>query len=74
MKRLFCHCEEQSDEAIYEFKIPCAKFAVIASECNERSNPEKFSCLLFVIARSVSDEAIYEYKISAQCFCRISKI
>ncbi|MBP3224822.1 MAG: hypothetical protein J6M14_05885, partial [Campylobacter sp.] len=28
--------------AIYEFKIPCAKFAVIASECNERSNPVKF--------------------------------
>ncbi|MDA3063096.1 hypothetical protein OFN73_08040 [Campylobacter sp. JMF_14 EL1] len=52
------------DEAIYEYKIPCAKFAVIASECNERSNPEKFPCLLFVIARNGASRfvAIYEYK------------
>ncbi|MDA3050284.1 hypothetical protein OFO03_07940 [Campylobacter sp. JMF_02 ED1] len=28
--------------AIYEPKLPCALNSVIASECNERSNPGKF--------------------------------
>ncbi|MDA3048654.1 hypothetical protein [Campylobacter sp. JMF_08 NE1] len=53
-----------SDKAIYDFKIPCAKFAVIASESSERSNPGKFPCLSFVIARNGASRfvAIYEFK------------
>ena len=32
---LFCHCEEHSDEAIYDFKIPYAKFAFHARKFSQ---------------------------------------